>query len=103
MVAPSSGTTSMHTHRILLRPSQITGQIGTINSDGTFTLMSLSPLFTGATPPVTSITVELVSDMRWDDVSGFSGLAAGNTVSVQGLLFNTSGSPTLLGKVLRKR
>lgn len=103
MVTSGGGATTITTDRIRLRPSQITGQVGTINSDGTFTLTGLSPLFTGATPPITSITVELVSEMRWEDVSGLSGLAAGNTVSVKGLLFNTSGSPTLLAKAIRKQ
>ncbi len=103
MVTSAGAITTITTDRIRLRPSQITGQVGTINGDGTFTLTGLSPLFTGATPPVTSITVEIVSEMRWEDVSGLDGLAVGNTVSVEGLLFNTSGSPTLLGKVIRKQ
>jgi Domain of unknown function (DUF5666) len=101
-VTSSGGITTIATDRIRLRPSQITGQVGTINSDGTFTLTGLSPLFTGATPPVTTITVEIVSEMRWEDVSGLDGLAVGNTVSVEGLLFNTSGSPTLLSRAGRK-
>jgi hypothetical protein len=58
-------------------------------------------VFTGATPPVTSITVEQVSEMRWEHVSGFNGLAVGNTVSVKGFLFNSSGSPTLVPPTLR--
>jgi hypothetical protein len=103
MVTSTGGVTTITTDRIRLRPSQITGQVGTINSDGTFTLTGLSPLFTGATSPVTSIKVELVSKMEFEDVSGLTGLAAGNTVSVKGLLFNTTGSPTLLTKGIRKQ
>jgi hypothetical protein len=45
----------------------------------------------------------MVSKMSFEDVSGLSGLAVGNTVSVKGLLFNTSGSPTLLAKGIRKQ
>src|SRR5229473_2862765 len=103
MVTSAGGVTTITTDRIHLRPSQITGQVGTINSDGTFTLTSLSPLFTGATPAVTAIKVEPVLEMRFEDVSGLNGLAAGNTVSVRGLLFNTAGSPTLLAKAIRKQ
>jgi hypothetical protein len=103
MVTTTGGTTTITTAMIRLRPSQITGQVGTINTNGTFTLTGLSPLFTGATPPVTSIKVELVPEERFDDVSGVGGLATGNTVSVEGLLFNTSGMPTLLVKAVRKR
>jgi hypothetical protein len=102
MVTSAGGVTTISTDRIRLRPSQITGQVGAINSDGTFTLTGLSTLFTAATPAVTSITVELVSKMEFEDVSSLSGLAVGNTVSVKGLLFNTTGSPTLLTKGIRK-
>jgi len=102
-VTSAGGVTTITSDRIRLRPSQITGQVGTINSDGTFMLTGLSPLFTGATPAITSIKVEMVSKMSFEDVSGLSGLAVGNTVSVKGLLFNTSGSPTLLAKGIRKQ
>lgn len=103
-VTSARGVAMIAADWIRLLPSQITAQIGTINTDGTFALTSpgLSPLFTGATPPVTSITVHPVSEMEFEDMSGLGTLAVGNTVSVKGLLFNTSGSPTLLGKVIRK-
>jgi hypothetical protein len=103
MVTSAGGVTTITSDRIRLRPSQITGQVGTINSDGTFMLTGLSPLFAGATPAITSIKVEMVSKMSFEDFSGLSGLAVGNTVSVKGLLFNTSGSPTLLAKGIRKQ
>jgi len=103
MVTSTGAVTTITADRIRLRPSQITGQVGTINSDGTFTLTPLSSLFTGATPAVTSIKVEPVLEMRFEDVSGLNSLAAGNTVSVRGLLFNTSGSPTLLANAIRKQ
>jgi hypothetical protein len=102
-VTSAGGVTTITSDRIRLRPSQITGQVGTINSDGTFMLTGLSPLFAGATPAITSIKVEMVSKMSFEDVSGLSGLAVGNTVSVKGLLFNTSGLPTLLAKGIRKQ
>jgi Domain of unknown function (DUF5666) len=55
MVSSSGGTTTVTTDLVRLWPSQITGQVGNINNDsGTFTLTELSPLFTGATPPVTT-------------------------------------------------
>lgn len=103
MVATAGGVTTITADRIRLRPSQITGQVGTINGDGTFTLTPASSLFTMATPAVTSIKVIPVFEMEFEDVSGLSGLAAGNTVSVKGLLFNTMGTPTLLAKGIRKQ
>jgi len=103
MVTSTGGVTTITTDRIRLRPSQITGQVGTINSDGTFTLTPVSSLFTGATPAVSAIKVIPVFEMEFEDVSGLSGLAAGNMVSVRGLLFNTSGTPTLLANAIRKQ
>jgi hypothetical protein len=103
MVTATGGVTTITADRIRLRPSQITGQVGTINTDGTFTLTPASSLFTGASPAVTSIKVIPVFEMEFEDVSGLIGLAAGNTVSVRGLLFNTSGTPTLLANAIRKQ
>ena len=101
MVTTTGGIT-ITTDRIQLRPSQVTGQVGTINTDGTFILTGLSPLFTGAAPSVTSIKVETVPELRFEDMSDLGGLAVGNTVSVEGLLFNTSPLPTLLVKGIHK-
>jgi hypothetical protein len=101
-VSTSSGVTTITTAHIRLRPSQISGQVGTVNGN-MFTLTKLSPLFTGATPAVTTINVNLVTEMEFEDISGVSALAAGNNVSVKGLLFNTSGTPTLLAKAVRKQ
>jgi hypothetical protein len=68
-------------------------------------LTMLSPLFTGATPPVTTITVMTLSEMNFMDFSSGSGSmgspAVGNTVSVKGLLFNTTGTPTLVTRTVQ--
>ena len=103
MVTSTGGVTTITADRIRLRPSQITGQVGAINTDGTFSLTPASSLFTMATPAVSSIKVIPVFEMEFEDLSGLSGLAAGNTVSVKGLLFNTTGTPTLLAKGIRKQ
>jgi len=101
MVTSSGGVTTVATNLVRLWPSQITGQVGTI-SNGTFTLTGLSPLFTGATPPVTTINVVALSEMRLMDDSGSGTLTTGQTVSVKGLLFNTMGTPTLVTRTLRE-
>jgi hypothetical protein len=106
-ISSSGGTTTIATDLVRLWPSQITGQAGTINSsNGTFTLTGLSPLFTGATPPVTTISVVTLSEMDFMDFSGsgdgrMGGLSVGQTVSVKGLLFNTTGMPTLVTRTVR--
>jgi Domain of unknown function (DUF5666) len=102
-VSSSGGTTTVMTDLVRLWPSQITGQVGTINTDnGTFTLTGLSPLFTGATPPITTINVLTLSEMQFMDFSGLGSLAVGNTVTVKGLLFNTMGTPTLVTRTMRE-
>ena len=101
-VTTTSGVTTITTDLVRLWPSQITGQVGTINSaNGTFALTNLSPLFTGATPPVTTITVQMLPFMTFEDFPNQTSLAVGDTVSVKGLLFNTSGPPTLVTRTIR--
>jgi hypothetical protein len=103
MVSSSGGVTTVTTNLVRLWPSQITGQVGSIGmNNSTFTLTGLSPLFTGATPPITTINVVVLSAMRLMDTSGSGSVAAGDTVSIKGLLFNTMGTPTLVTRTLRE-
>ena len=102
----SAGVTTVTTDLVRLWPSQITGTVGSVDtSTGKFTLTGLSPLFTGATPPVTTITVETLSGLLlMDGDSSESTLpAVGSTVSVKGLLFNTPGTPTLVTRTMREQ
>ena len=102
-ISSSGGSSTISTDMVRLWPSQITGTAGNISTDnGTFTLMGLSPLFTGATPPITSINVVTLSGIDLMDFSGMSSLSNGSMVSVRGLLFNTSGTPTLVTKAMRE-
>jgi hypothetical protein len=103
MVSTSGSVPAVTTDLVRLWPSQITGKVGTINTDnGTFTLTGLSPLFTGATAPITTINVVTLSQMSFEDFSGLSSLAPGNSVTVKGLLFNTPGTPTLVTRTMRE-
>jgi len=102
-VSSSGGTTTVTTDLVRLWPSQITGQVSNLNTDsGTFTLTGLSPLFTGATPPVTTINVVTLSGMDFMDFSGLGSLTVGSNVSVRGLLFKTTGAPTLVTRAMRE-
>jgi hypothetical protein len=102
MVSPANGVITVTTDLVRLWPSQITGQVTSINSsNGTFTLMGLSPLFTGATPPVKTITVLMLPNMDFEEFPS-QVLAAGSTVSVKGLLFNTPGTPTLVTRTMQE-
>lgn len=102
-VSSSGGQTTVTTDLVRLWPSQITGTVGNIDqSTGNFTLSPTSPLFTGATPPITSIKVVTLSNMNTEDFSGMASLTMGSTVSVKGLLFNTSPTPTLVTRTMRE-
>ena len=101
MVSSSNGGATLTTDLVRLWPSQITGQVASINgNNGTFSLSGLSPLFTGATPPVNTITVMTLSNMDFQDFPNQGQLAVGNTVSVKGLLFNTATTPTLVTRTI---
>ena len=104
-ISSSGGAATVTTDLVRLWPSQITGQVASINSsNGTFTLTKLSPLFTGATPAVTSINVMTLSQMEFMDSSDSksAALTVGSTISVKGLLFNTTGTPTLVTRTMRE-
>jgi len=102
-VSSNGGAPTVATDLVRLWPSQISGQVSSINtSTGAFTLTGLSPLFTGATPTITTINVVTLSEMRFMDFSGLNSLTVGNTVSVKGLLFNTPGTPTLVTRTMRE-
>ena len=104
-ISSSGGAATVTTDLVRLWPSQITGQVASINSsNGTFTLTKLSPLFTGATPAVTSINVMTLSEMEFMDSSDSksAALTVGSTISVKGLLFNTTGTPTLVTRTMRE-
>lgn len=102
-VSSSGGQTMVTTDLVRLWPSQITGQVSSIDqSSGNFTLTLTSPLFTGAMPPITTINVVTLSNMNEEDFSGLGSLTVGTTVSVKGLLFNTSPAPTLVTRTMRE-
>ena len=104
-VSTSMGVTTVTTDLVRLWPSQITGNVMSVDmSNGTFVLNQLSPLLTGATPAVMQITVDTLSGMiMMDGDSSSSGLpTVGSSVSVKGLLFNTSGMPTLVTRMIRQ-
>jgi hypothetical protein len=100
-VTSSNGVTSLTTDLVRLWPSQITGQVESVNSgNGTFSLKGLSPLFTGATPPVNTINVQMLSELDFEDSQNQSSQTVGSTVTVKGLLFNTPSTPTLVTRTI---
>jgi len=100
--ASGSSGAAVTTDRVRLRRSRFTAAVAAI-SDSNFSVNSLPGYFGMADPPITQIDVRSTSETDFEDVSGISGLAVGNTVSLRGLLFKTSGNPLLLADTVRKR
>ena len=103
-MSSSGGPATVTTDLVRLWPSQITGQVSNIDqSTGNFNITPTSALFTGAMPPITTINVMTLSNMNEEDFSGLGSLTTGSTVSVKGLLFNASPTPTLVTRTMREQ
>jgi hypothetical protein len=98
---PVADTLTLVTSRVRLDESQVTGTVVATIPNGTppsFTLNKLPPLF-GASP----MNVLTVPTTYFLNVANVGGLAAGDMVSTGGLLFNVSGTPTLVAEEVLKR
>jgi hypothetical protein len=90
-VSITSTGIAFSTMRVRLDETQVTGIVAAPITSTTFVLGSLPPLFNG-----TSIQVQALSTTQFENVTGVSGLTAGDNVSTEGLLFNTPSHPTLV-------
>jgi len=80
---------------VVLGRSQFTGTISAIDSTNqSFLMNSLDGLF--VQNAITSVTVDTGTNTTFAGVSGFAGLATGNTVIVGGLLFNKPTGPVMV-------
>ncbi len=88
--------------RIKLRGSRFTGKVVGTPSGTTFNVNTLPTIFT--VNGITQIQVQTSSTLtEFQNVSGVSGLVAGDTVSLRGPLFLSSGSLVLEAERVRKR
>jgi hypothetical protein len=87
---------------VVLESSELTATVSTV-SPPSFLLNQLPPLFTGATPSIAEIEVVTVTGTNFENISGVNVLSSGDTVSVGGLLFNTSMTPTLVAERVMQR
>jgi hypothetical protein len=90
--------------QVQLEPSDVTGTVtasNTTSSPQTLTLGTLPSFFQNA--GVMSIQVDVLSNTRFETeedrmVSGLSSFKMGDTVSVRGLLFKNTSTPTMVGE-----
>ena len=93
---------TVSTDSVTLESSQVAGVVGTINATGNpagFTLLQLSPIL--AHSNISLIDVDVVTGTVFIDVTGLGGMKSGDKVFVGGLLFNTTGAPTLVAERVR--
>src|SRR5260370_41292882 len=100
--ATAGSTISMTANRVRLRLTQFTANVSGAPVPPNFTVSSLPSLFTNA--GITTIQVDTSDRTNFVGVSGVSGLADGNTLSLRGLLFSSGANPpVLVAKKVRKR
>lgn len=95
----SSGI-SLTTDHVRLHRTHVTASIASITG-ANLTLTNLPSFFTAA--GITQIHVQTSSQTNFDSVQDITGLSVNDTISVGGLLFNSSSGPVLLAEKLRKR
>jgi len=98
---PAPAAILVTTDRVRLRMTQFTAAVSGAVAGNNFNVGTLPGIFTSA--GVTSIQVQTSSNTNFENVSGASGLADGNTVSLRGLLFASAPTPVLIADKVRKR
>ncbi len=103
-VAGGSSSTTYGSSRIYLEPSQTVGIVQSVSTNS-FSLDGLTGLWTASRPVVNQIECQVGSQTEYENLSSASlgSLSPGKVVGVKGLVFNTSGSPTLSTVVVRGR
>jgi hypothetical protein len=86
---------------IRLTTSTLTARVVSV-SGSDITADNLPAIFTSSNPSVTSIVVKTSSLTTFENVTGASGLVAGDQISVDGLLFKGT-PPVVAARKIRKR
>lgn len=98
---PSPAPITVTTDRVRLRVTRFTATISGAPAGTNFNVAGLPGLFTAA--GISLIQVQTSSQTKFQNVSGVSGLADTNTVSLRGLLFKSAPNPVLIADKVRKR
>jgi hypothetical protein len=98
---PAPAAIMVTTDRVRLRMTQFTANVSGAVAGNNFNVGTLPGIFTSA--GTTLIQVQTSSNTNFENVSGASGLADGNTVSLRGLLFAGAPNPAFIADKVRKR
>lgn len=105
-IAPASalvpGTPpQLNTNAVRLMNTWITASVASKIDANNFTIQSLPGIFGAA--GISAMKISASTQTEFDDVSSVGVLNVGDTVSVRGPLFMTSGTPTLVASKVQKR
>ncbi len=93
------GQFTLSANSVTLEPSEMTGTVAAVNASATpanFTLGNLPPLFTKAS--ITQLEIEPVTGTDFVNASGLGAINVNDSVSVGGLLFNTTAGPVVIAE-----
>ncbi len=103
-VLPSSSGPIVKTDRVRLRMSRLTAKVKTVDPPNlAFTVNHLPTFLASANPAVKEIQARVVEKTEYEEISGVPVLVPGDTVTLRGLLYKTTGLPGLIVRKVRKR
>ena len=97
-----SGTPpQLNTGHVRLMKSWLTAKVASKIDANTFTVNNLPGMFTAA--GFSTMKISTSTQTEFDNVSGMSALNGGDTVSIRGPMFMTTGGPTVITSKVQKR
>jgi len=102
MSVPSAGTPpQININHVRLMKAWFTATVASKIDASTFTVNNLPGLFAPA--GINSVKIMTSSETEFKDVSGVAALNVGDTVSLRGPMFMTSGNPSMIASKVQKR
>jgi hypothetical protein len=98
---PAPAPIRITTDRVRLRMTRFTATVSGAPTGSNFNVGTLPGIFTSN--GIGMIQVQTSSETNFENVSGIGGLADGSSVSLRGLLFESTPNPVLIADKVRKR
>ncbi len=98
---PAPAPIRITTDRVRLRMTRFTATVSGAPTGSNFNVGTLPGIFTSN--GISMIQVQTSSETNFENVSGIGGLADGSSVSLRGLLFESTPNPVLIADKVRKR
>jgi hypothetical protein len=98
---PAPAPITITAGRVRLRMTRFTATVSGAPTGSTFRVATLPGIFTSN--GISMIQVQTSSQTNFENVSGIGGLGDGSSVSLRGLLFESTPNPVLIADKVRKR